>query len=112
MYGDARRGRESFGEFILRQEAAFRGLAEEGVKLDETVKGYILFRQAALTSTQEDMVNTWTAGNYDRQKIIQALRKLEKVQKDKSAGHKAYVMEEEIYEEEELHEALSTYQQV
>ena len=131
VYGEARKGRESFGEFILRQEAAFRSLAEEGVSLGDTVKGYILFRQAALTSAQEDMVNTWAAGNYDKKKIIQALRKLEKVQKDKPSGGKHYVVEEEeseessedyvyledgdlheIYEEEELQDALSTYQQV
>ena len=72
VYGDARKSREGFAEFILRQDAAFRALADEGVKLDEQVKGYIMFRQSNLSQAQEDQVTTWTQGKYDRADIVRA----------------------------------------
>ena len=119
---------------------AFKELADEGVALSDEVKGYVIYRQAALNATQEDQVVTWTQGKYTREEIVKALRKLEKVQKDKS---KSYITEEnealvydatledddeeadleqyvfigegdldKIYEEEDLQHALATYQQV
>ena len=135
VYGEPRKGKESFGEYILRAEQAFRALAEEGVKLDDTVKGYIMFRQANLSQTQEDQLTTWTSGRFERTVVVAALRRLEKVQREKSS-QRHYMAEEteegelyeddsneefiyigeqdlqEIYEEEDLQEALATYQQV
>ena len=121
-------------------KCAFKELADEGVALSDEVKGYVIYRQAALNATQEDQVVTWTQGKYTREEIVKALRKLEKVQKDKS---KSYITEEnealvydatpedddeeadleqyvfigegdldKIYEEEDLQHALATYQQV
>ena len=72
VYGEARKGKEGFAEFILRQDAAFRVLADEGVKLDDQVKGYIMFRQGNLSQTQEDQVTTWTQGKYGRSDIVKA----------------------------------------
>eukprot|EP00435_Cladocopium_sp_Y103_P009169 s1995_g2.t1 len=137
VYGEARKGKEGFGEFILRQDASFRSLAEEGVKLDDQVKGYIMFRQGNLSQTQEDQVTTWTQGKYDRADVVKAFRKLDKVQREKSSKHFATYEEDEgiseegddeedseeyvylgesdlqqVYEESELQEALATYQQV
>eukprot|EP00913_Durusdinium_trenchii_P010338 g9694.t1 len=135
VYGEARRNKESFGEFIVRQDALFRELREEGVTLDDTVRGYIMFRQANLSQTQEDQITTWTQGKFDRPAIMAALRKLEKVQRERGGGKHFLTAEEEptevpesdddgeyiylgeadldqVFEEEELTEALATYQQV
>eukprot|EP00913_Durusdinium_trenchii_P032934 g30831.t1 len=135
VYGEARRSKESIGEFIVRQDALFRELREEGVTLDDTVRGYTMFRQSNLSQTQEDQVTTWTQGKFDRASVMSALRKLEKVQRDRGSGKRFMVAEPEndetyesegegdyiylgeedldqIFEEEELTEALATYQQV
>ena len=136
VYGEARKNKESFSEFILRQDAAYRELAEEGVKLSDDVKGYVMFRQGNLSQTQEDQVTTWTQGSYDRAAVIKAFRRLDKVHKEKGGRHFAsyegdsdgeFVEEDgdseefvylgegdlqQVYEEEEIQEALATYQQV
>lgn len=48
VYGEPRRNKESFGEFIVHQDALFREL-REGVTLDDTVHGY-MFRQSNLST--------------------------------------------------------------
>ena len=143
VYGEARKSRETMQDYIIRLDKAFKELGDEGVKLGEDVRGYIIFRQAALSQTQEDQVTTWTQGKYDRETVVRALRRLEKVQKDK--GGKSFLVEEglegdgdetfgvwapetdreiedfvymlegdmdQIFEEDGLHDALATYQQV
>ena len=143
VYGEARKGKESMQDYIIRSDKAFKELAEEGVALEDNVREYILYRHANLNATQEDQVVTWTSGQYGREAVVRALRKLEKVQKDK--GSKAFVQEggeteeaaesfatneleddqdienyvymnegdmNQIFEEQSLHEALATYQQV
>lgn len=117
-------------------EAAFRELASEGIKLEEQVRGYILFRHASLSQVQEDQVTTWTQGKYGPDDVVKAIRKLEKVNKEKSIA-KTYLAEDEVpekeedseeyvylgendldeileeeEEEEEVLEALASYQQV
>ena len=77
VYAESRKGRESLGDYIIRMEAAFRELATEGIKLEDQVRGYILFRHAALTQVQEDQVTTWTQGKFGRDDIVKAMRKLE-----------------------------------
>ena len=51
------------------------------------MKGYILFRQANLSQVQEDQVTTWTPGKHDRERVIKALRRLEKVHQEKLGKH-------------------------
>jgi hypothetical protein len=58
VYGDSRKTKESMQDYVIRVDKAFKELADEGVKLGEEVRGYILFRQANLRSTQEDQVVT------------------------------------------------------
>ena len=120
-------------------DKAFKELKDEGVDLSSLVRGYIMFRQANLGTTQEDQVTTWTQGQYERSDVVKALRKLEKVQKDR--GSKSYMTADydapeeddgifweddddenfvyvgegdldQIFEEADLQEALATYQQV
>ena len=143
VYGEPRRAKESMQDYIIRVDKSFKELLDEGVKLGDDVKGYISYRQANLNSTQEDQVVTWTSGKYGREEVVRALRKLDKVHKER--GGKSYLNEEpenletvetylgsevendheienyvymnegdmdQIFEEQSLHEALATYQQV
>ena len=138
VYGEPRKPKESICDFVIRQDAAFRELHEEGVQLSDEVKGYILYRQSNLTQVQEDQITTWTQGKFARSDVVKALRKLEKIQKEKpgsrymtvedetfmtepieggsdDSGDYVYLGEDDlnhIYEEEEIQEALATYQQV
>jgi len=136
VYAEGRKSKESLGEYLIRMDAGFRELASEGIKLEDQVKGYVIFRHAALSQVQEDQVTTWTQGKFDREDIVKAIRKLEKVQKEKG-GSRNFVTEEESYaefeeqdedsedyvyvgerdleeilDEEEVQEALASYQRV
>lgn len=141
VFGESRKGKESLQEYIIRMDRDFKALEDEGVELAAEVRGYIIYRQANLTSTQDDQVVTWTGGKYGRTEIVKALRKLEKVMKDKGGKH--YVFDDDdaddkafdpedisddggseqyvyvgegdldvIYEEQDLHHAMATYNQV
>lgn len=97
VYSEARKSKESLQEYIIRQDAAFKELKDEGVQLDDIVKGYIIFRHANLTQVQEDQVTTWTAGKYSREEVIKALRRLEKVHHDKGKHYLTADDEGEVY---------------
>ena len=92
IYGEQRKSKETFQEYVIRMDASFKELEDEGVNLPAVVRGYILYRQANLSSVQEDQVVTWTQGNYSREQVVKALRKLEKVSRDRSG--KAFLAEE------------------
>lgn len=102
----------------------------------------IMYRQASLSEAQEQRLLTWCDGKYDKVSIVKALRKLDKVVKDKTGksnylfdgedalandtylqaddedGHSeefVYVAEGDLdatYEEEEMVEALASYREV
>jgi len=78
VYAGSREQKESLSDYVIRMKAAFRELASEGIKLEEQVRGYILFRHASLSQVQEDQVTTWTQGKYGRDDVVKAIRKLEK----------------------------------
>lgn len=90
VYAGSREQKESLSDYVIRMKVAFRELASEGIKLEEQVTGYILFRQ----------VTTWTQGKYGRDDVVKAIRKLEKVNKEKSSA-KTYLAEDEVPEKEE-----------
>ena len=79
-------------DYIIRADKAFKELADEGVKLGDDVKGYIIYRQASLNATQDDQIVTWTADQYGRESVVKALRKLEKAHKERSG--KSFVTED------------------
>ena len=87
VYGQPRAAKESFIEYVTRVDRAFLYLEKEGVSLPEGAQGYIMYRQASLTEAQEQRVQTWTEGKYDRKSIVTSLRKLDKVIKEKGKGH-------------------------
>ena len=102
VYGDSRKSKESIQDYIIRMDQAFKELKEESVELPEVVRGYIIFRQANLSQTQEDQVTTWTAGRYERSEVVRALRKLEKVSKDKAG--KNYITEDFDFHVEDVNQ--------
>ena len=142
IYAEHRKPRESLQDYVIRMDGAFKDLKDEGIALNDVVKGYVIFRHASLTQVQEDQLTTWSAGSYEREKIIKGLRKLEKISRDQK--NKSYVVAEDgddvkemedsygmfgddddqdyvwigegdlndIYEESDLQEALATYQEV
>ena len=83
VYGAPRGGKESFSEYVHRMERSFVLLAKEGVTLPPGAIGYIIYRQSSLTEAQEQRVQTWCEGKYEREPIIRALRRLDKVIKEK-----------------------------
>ena len=87
IYAEHRKAKEGLQEYVIKMDAAFKELADEGVQLGDKIKGYIIYWHASLTNTQENQVTTWTAGSFDRDSIIKALRKLEKVQKERPGKH-------------------------
>ena len=91
VYGTPRQSKESFAQYVKRMERSFAHLAKEGVDLPDSARKYILFRQASLTEPQEQRLLTWAEGKYTRAEITSALRRLDKVIKDK--GKSAYVGE-------------------
>ena len=138
VYGEVRGSKESLSEYIVRMDAAFRNLRDEGVDLPSDARGYVMFRQARLSTVQEDQVTTWTEGRFGRDVVIKALRRLDKVKEQGGAAKRAYFDEgeleggdegedsdfdeeyiymeqadlQEVYDESEVKQALATYQQV
>ena len=66
-------------EYLVRQERNLHLPEKEGLKLDETAVGYIVYRQAFLTDSQELRFSAWSEGRYDLKTVQKNLRKLEKV---------------------------------
>ena len=94
VYGLPRQSKESFAEYVHRLERSFAMLTKEGVELPKGATGYILYRQASLTESQDQRVLTWCEGRYDRDSMVKALRRLDKVLKEK-ASKSNYVMDSE-----------------
>ena len=140
VYGPSRSSKEGFNEYLARMEKCFNRLEKEGVALPDGAQGYILYRQAALSESQDQRLLVWSDGKYDKSSVIKALRKLDKVVKDsrqKSSflgegsgelesyavdldqdeedGNFIYVAEgdlDEVMDEKDVMEALASYQEV
>ena len=84
VYGTPKQTKETFAEYAKRMERAFTNLAKEGVDLPADARGYILYRQASLTEAQDQKLLTWTQGKYSRVEVTSALRRLDKVVRDKA----------------------------
>ena len=78
IYGDIRGSKETFGEFVIRMEYAFKELERQGVKLHDMVIGYVMFRHANLNDVQESQMLTWGEGKFDRAVVVRNLRRLDK----------------------------------
>eukprot|EP00435_Cladocopium_sp_Y103_P071135 s185_g36.t2 len=103
VYGQPRGGKESMQEYLIRQERNFHLLEKEGLKMDETAVGYIVYRQASLTESQELKFSAWSEGRFDLKTVQKNLRKLEKVipeHKDRAKGSSTFVMDDEQFDEE------------
>ena len=94
IYGPPRSHKENMQEYLIRAERAFFLLGKEGVTLPDNAVGYVLYRQASLTESQELRFGAWAQGKYDKKTVISCLRKLDKVIADsKSKGAGAFVQE-------------------
>ena len=107
VYGQPRGVRESFAEYVHRMDRAFQNLVQEGVDLPKGATGYIIFRQASLSEAQDQKVQTWCEGKYDRDVIIKALRRLDRVIKEK--GKANYLMDDENASEYDSYQEVENY---
>lgn len=75
-------GQRQKGEPLLtytsRKSVLFRQLERAKCNLPDEAKGYILLRDAKLSSNAWDVMTTWTKGSYDFETIKAAMRKLER----------------------------------
>ena len=95
IYGQPRSHKESIQEYLIRCERNFVLLEKEGVQLPDQAKGYVIFRQAALTEGQELRFGAWANGQYDKATVISCLRKLDKVVDVKSKSSVVYVQDDD-----------------
>lgn len=70
-------------------ERSFHLLEKEGVQFPDAALGYVLFRQAASTDSQELPFAASAQGKYDKKTMISCLRKLEKVIADQGTRGKS-----------------------
>lgn len=73
VYGQQKQNKETFGEYIARQDRAFSRLKKEGVDLPESAQGYILYRQSAMSESQDQRFLVWSNGCYDRSSVVKTL---------------------------------------
>ena len=89
VYGPSRSHKEDIQEYLIRCERAFHLLSKEGVSLPDAAVGYVIYRQAALSESQELRFGAWAGGKYDKATVLSCLRKLDKVVSSEKGGRKA-----------------------
>ena len=97
VYGPPRGHKESMQEYLIRMERAFHLLEKEDLKLPEVAAGYVTYRQASLTESQELKFSTWSKGAYDLKTVTACLRKLERVipEHKTKGGGASYMIEDD-----------------
>ena len=97
VYGPPRGHKESMQEYLIRMERAFHLLEKEDLKLPEVAAGYVTYRQASLTESQELKFSTWSKGAYDLKTVTACLRKLERVipEHKTESGSASYMIEDD-----------------
>ena len=66
------------------------------MKCSDEAIGYVIFRQASLSESQEMRCGAWAEGKYDKATVISCLHKLDKVIMDaKSKGSVAYLHDDD-----------------
>ena len=95
IYGEVRSSRETFGDYVIRMEYAAKELERQGVKLGDIVLGYVMFRGANLSESQENQLLTWGEGKYDRATVVRGLRRLDKGVHETKRRNTAYILEED-----------------
>ena len=99
VYGTPKQPKETFAEYAKRMERCFNNLTKEGVDLPGDARGYIMYRQAALTEAQDHKLLTWSQGKYGRAEITSALRRLDKVIRDGKSKSSFQTEEAYMFEE-------------
>ncbi|CAE7781277.1 Top3a [Symbiodinium sp. CCMP2456] len=94
IYGEPRGSRESFGDYVIRMEYAFKELERQKVPLHDIAVGYVMFRHANLNEVQQSQMLTWGRGSCDRKTVVENLRRLDKGNFDaRRKGPSHYVTE-------------------
>ena len=110
VYGPCRSSKEGFMEYIARMDKSFIRLRKEGVDLPDSAQGYIIYRQSALSEAQDQRFLVWSDGKYDRVSVVKALRKLDKVVKEKGKSsfqtEEADKVAENYFEDEDIYQAI------
>lgn len=95
IYGNPRSSKETLQEYLIRAERAFFLLSKEGVTMGDEAVGYILYRQASLSESQELRFGAWSQGKYDKGTVVKRLRKLDKAVSDAKGKSAHYLMEDD-----------------
>ena len=72
-----RKASETMMVYIMRKTRYWNEMEKEKITLPNEMKCYLLYRGANLNTTQMDTIQTWTQGEWDLQKMKDALVKLE-----------------------------------
>ena len=97
IYGQPRSHKESMQEYLIRSERNFHLLEKEKLKLPDEAMGYVTYRQAALTESQDLKFTTWSNGKFDYKTVAACLRKLEKViPEHRSKNSSTFVQDNEM----------------
>ena len=70
------RQNETFRQFVVRLETTYKKLAEHGIDLPSTVKGWMLMKKMHLDMTQEALILTSTSGSLKYEDVTTALTKV------------------------------------
>ncbi|CAL1167422.1 unnamed protein product [Cladocopium goreaui] len=70
------RQNETFRQFVVRLETTYKKLAEHGIELPPTVKGWMLMKKMNLDMTQEALILTSTSGSLKYEDVTTALTKV------------------------------------
>eukprot|EP00435_Cladocopium_sp_Y103_P043962 s1603_g12.t1 len=74
FYAAPIKNQETYRNFVIRMDTAYRGLTRHKVELPEPVRGWILLKKLLLDSTSEALIMTSTAGSLKYTDVLAALK--------------------------------------
>eukprot|EP00969_Alexandrium_andersonii_P210855 9312735-Alexandrium_andersonii.AAC.1 len=73
-----RQNQEGMLQYTTRKRALYRQLEKAGCSLPDVARGYVMMHDGKVSNQGWDTVMQWTNGSYEEEKVIDALRKLER----------------------------------
>ena len=74
FYAAPIKNQETYRNFVIRMDTAYRGLTRHKVELPEPVRGWILLKKLLLDSTSEALIMTSTSGSLNYTDVLGALK--------------------------------------
>eukprot|EP00971_Amphidinium_carterae_P147531 2923798-Amphidinium_carterae.1 len=99
-----RRQGETLVSFTARKVQLLRELERCGCDLPSVARGLILFRDASLSSAQQETAHYWLKNEYDLDAVVEVLRKLERPRVGQEGGAGILAFGADEFEEEGLEE--------